>query len=184
MNTTKLDALRQKIRYAFGKADHRNLVPDPDYSVGHGFIRLTVDGYRFNVYGGSYLNRPANIAGVKLAPEIWGLTHPYDLSLDIPDYSAPSLEEFCILLDDIITLGKERSEVYIGCMGGYGRTGVVVSGLIMVVQGMTAVDAVSYTRQYINRHCVEVTAQHLLLVALEMVLEDNTITDLANSFRS
>jgi hypothetical protein len=76
----------------------------------------------------------------------------------ITDMSVPKdAVEFKMMIDwlcDQIVAGKS---VHVGCLGGHGRTGMVLAALVKMLGGVT--DAITYVR---NRYCkkaVETTAQ-------------------------
>ena len=73
---------------------------------------------------------------------------PYPITDNgIPDtkitYSA-----FIVHLCDIISSLESSEKMYIHCKGGHGRSGMVVSSILMMLQGKSASEALESTRQY------------------------------------
>lgn len=82
---------------------------------------------KHNIYAGIYRHAIKGIFGVKLAAE---MQSPCRLSIPIQDYSVPTLEQ-TMLLFDVIKTSKEEP-IYIGCMGGLGRTGLILALLTKI----------------------------------------------------
>lgn len=170
----KWTTVRNTFLYMVGLRDAKNDLPE-EKDEGHGNLTILNEGsgYQFRVYGGSFFNRPETLYGVKLAPEI---NLPYNYKLDINDYSVPSLTNLVCAVNAIITEAERHGEVYIGCYGGFGRTGLVISAVLMACSRCTKEAAVEEVRSYIHPHCVEVPAQHKLLLELEERLQGTTIS--------
>jgi protein-tyrosine phosphatase len=60
--------------------------------------------------------------------------------LPIKDNSAPSLQEFSVLMDSIFSILEKDKKIFIHCAGGHGRTGMVASALISLLEN-TSVDS-------------------------------------------
>ncbi|UOX39990.1 putative protein-tyrosine phosphatase [Vibrio phage V-YDF132] len=169
--------------YYMKKAPSKNLLPRPR-PFGHGHLDIVdrESGYMFRVYGGSFLSFPVNrdIYGVKLAPEI---QKKHDLDFPIQDFSTPKIHDLVMKVETIIEAGIDHCEVYIGCMGGYGRTGTVISAVVMGATGCTAEEAVTLVRRYIHPHCVETEGQLGLLAQFEVLMKGRTIEQLADHYR-
>lgn len=76
------------------------------------------------IYGGPYRLRPPTLIGVKLAQEI-----DAECSIDLPisDYSVPNaIMAKKALLQAIMHIAHGDS-LYVGCMGGIGRTGLFLA---------------------------------------------------------
>ena len=95
-----------------------------------GAIELELNGRKVTVIGGPYRDKPRELKGVKLAEEI---DAAYDLKLDIPDFSVPNPEEAYIATLEAIDLLDKQGAIYVGCMGGIGRTGLFMA---LIVKGV------------------------------------------------
>lgn len=121
-----------------------------------------VFGFReFEFHGGPYRYKPGNAFGVCLleeAPAINAQNYP-KVHLPIRDFSVP--EDKAEVEDAIkrtFSAALDGETVYVGCMGGKGRTGLFLALLTKVARG-TTVDAVTRVRTVYNRHAVETEEQ-------------------------
>ena len=119
------------------------------------------------IYGGPYVHKPEGLFGVKMAVEI-----KKDCDVDIPtrDFSVPSVMDFKYgLLVGLLHLFK-TGELYVGCMGGIGRTGLYMAGVAKVMEAfgdlpIMAADSkntpacVLYVREKYKSHAVETQEQ-------------------------
>lgn len=96
-----------------------------DIRVGHGSLKLPMlFGQFYTIYGGPYPVRPMRMVGVKLDPK----QHvPYDIALDIDDFKTPDMAETLEVVHEIAKEIVAGNPVYIGCMGGWGRTGTIMA---------------------------------------------------------
>lgn len=111
-------------------------------------------GRYFEVMGGPYPARPKGILGVKMAAEI-----PLPCLIDIPtrDFQTPDPQAVTaglILAIDCILQGKP---LYVGCMGGKGRTGLF---LALLAKSFGVAKPVEYVRQHYYPHAVETPGQY------------------------
>jgi len=70
------------------------------------------------------------VKGVKLAQEI---STPCDIDLPIPDYSVPDKKQCAIALAKAIGMLNKHKEIYVGCMGGFGRTGLFLALITRII---------------------------------------------------
>jgi len=96
----------------------------------NGQIETKLLGRKVTVMGGRYREKPDSIKGVKLAPEI---DAPADVILDIPDFSVPTLNSGDNAIYQALKILCEDGAIYIGCMGGIGRTGMFMAMLIRTI---------------------------------------------------
>lgn len=96
----------------------------------NGLIEVEFKGHRVMVLGGPYRERPEGINGVKLAPEI---NAPCAVKLDIPDFSVPNVGAMKIALRDALSILESEGVIYVGCMGGIGRTGMFIALLMRFI---------------------------------------------------
>lgn len=122
-------------------------------------ISLDFKTFKGRVLAGSYRNYPGGLPGVKLAPEI---DKRCDVLIPIPDFSVPKDSDMEAGLIKALILLKGGGAIYVGCMGGQGRTGIflaIMKRLEQVVQGDTEVDAIVWVRQQYSKHAVETAEQ-------------------------
>ncbi|CAH0448237.1 thymidylate synthase [Vibrio phage vB_VpaS_sm030] len=144
---------------------------------------LTVESDRlktFTVYGGSFKSSLGTKTDIRvcLAPEI-GSEYRRDATFNIEDFSAPRAQDLNQFLDRLIAdievrqANKQRPiSVYIGCLGGIGRTGLVIAALLIKLQGLHASEAINVVRRTIHPYAVETYPQVRCLNALAKMLND------------
>jgi hypothetical protein len=125
--------------------------------VGNGSLRLFVGRKFYTVWGGPFRQKPDVFFGVKLAPEIKDLVPIADVELPIRDFTCPTAEQVDKALPAILDLILSRKPVYIGCMGGKGRTGLVLA-ILAKVFGSTS--PVEFVRATYYPHAVETAEQY------------------------
>ena len=98
----------------------------------NGKIELILNGNKVTVMGGPYRERPEEVRGVKLAPEIDAVC---DWSINIPDFGVPDISEVEGLVEELMLhlLIAPRPVIYVGCMGGIGRTGMIMACLAKAI---------------------------------------------------
>lgn len=110
-------------------------------------------GSYFTVYGGQYVKRPKNMFGVKMAVEI---REPFDVEVPVVDFRVPTVRQMQEGLFLTTKAVLARKQVYIGCMGGIGRTGLMMAAL---AKAFGVQDPLVYTRQQYYSHAVETFQQ-------------------------
>lgn len=76
----------------------------------------------------------------------------------IPDMGVPAdVQEFKHLIDWLALQLIAQKKVHVGCIGGHGRTGMVLSALVKVMMGEE--DAITYVRKHYCQKAVESTSQ-------------------------
>lgn len=119
-----------------------------------GYIALPAfRGSEFRMYGGPYLKIPQGMVGVKMAAEI---SAPCEVDIPTRDYCTPGLEAMRDGLYETIEYILEGNPVYAGCMGGIGRTGLI---LALVAKAWGIEDPVAYVRKNYYSHAVETKEQ-------------------------
>ncbi len=96
----------------------------------NGMIETKLLGRKVTVMGGPYRDRPHEVRGVKLAQEIESTA---DVVLDIPDFGVPTLKACDDAIYQALKILCEDGVIYIGCMGGIGRTGMFMAMLIKTI---------------------------------------------------
>lgn len=110
-------------------------------------------GRNFMVFGGPYRKRPLNTFGVKMAVEI---NEPCEVNVPVRDFSVPGYEQALDGLRKTLRAVTVGEAVYVGCMGGIGRTGLMMA-LLAKAWGIN--DPVAYVRQHYIPHAVETNDQ-------------------------
>lgn len=83
---------------------------------------------------------------------------PIEVLFKIDDQYAPSDEEnFISMIDWLAARLEEGKTIHIGCMGGHGRTGMVLAALVKVVLGEE--DAITWVRTHYCKKAVETQVQ-------------------------
>lgn len=124
----------------------------------HGSIALPLwRGSVFVVAGGPYRKKPEKYFGVKMAAEI---KLPCAVDVPVVDFSTPSVEELERGVMETLDLVLAGKPVYVGCIGGIGRTGMMLAALAKVF-GIE--EPIQYVRQNYYSHAVETPEQKALL---------------------
>jgi hypothetical protein len=123
--------------------------------IGNGSLRLPVMGWQyFTIWGGPYRERPQTMAGVKMAEE---LLLPYTVDIPTKDFKVPDLAMLDSGLMRTVALIVRLEPVYVGCMGGRGRTGLF---LAVLVKAFGIKNPVEYVRANYFNHAVETEEQY------------------------
>ena len=113
----------------------------------------------FDIVGGPYdaFRHTPNSYGVCVRAEGIHDVH-LDLLLAIPDFSVPdqSPDHVREVLRRTLQAALEGKEVYVGCMGGWGRTGLF---LALLAKATGERDPVAYVRKHYSPRAVETVAQ-------------------------
>lgn len=157
-------------------------------------VKINIGRTCKKIYAGRYNTKPKGIKGVKLAQEIQAEAA---IIVNIKDYSVPDIMYLRDKLIDVITL-LQKEDIYIGCMGGIGRTGLVLSilykiemvikkhsiilwclrhipsaGNIFVNHYLNTKDygnaAIVDIRYYYNIHAVETEQQEKYVIAFDVI---------------
>lgn len=110
-------------------------------------------GQRFEVYGGPYRLRPARMKGVRMAKEI---DLPADVVIPTEDYNVPDVTDMAVGLNKAVTMLLKGQPLYVGCMGGIGRTGLFMA---ILAKAFGIKDPVRHVRATYLPHAVETTQQ-------------------------
>ncbi|AUR95926.1 protein-tyrosine phosphatase-like protein [Vibrio phage 1.215.B._10N.222.54.F7] len=154
----------------------KNIVPKIKTGFFHGCLTIPNKhtGFTFNLYCGSYHDRPENMLGIKLAPEI---VRYCVYELPIPDFSVPTTNEVLRLIDWISNTTTENYELYLGCYGGYGRTGLIAACILVALTGIDAPDAIRDVRSKVHHNCIETPVQELFVQHFASLLKSATLEE-------
>lgn len=138
-------------------------------------IVYEANGVHAKIHGGPYARRPKGMPGIKMAQEL-----PYQCDVDIPtaDFSVPNKRVLTRGMAQAISLMRNHPEVYVGCMGGVGRTGLFMAmmhRLELMIKGasdrtQTGVQAIMYVRKNYNPHAVETAQQEAYVMQFDLKL--------------
>ena len=115
-------------------------------------------GYaRRRIYGGPYRHKPLEMAGVKLAPEVEGGCTVF---LPIRDFNVPThvFDVDWAIIAVLHMLARKEKDVFVGCFGGKGRTGLF---LALLAKSVGVTDPVGYVRANYRPEAVETPAQRM-----------------------
>lgn len=119
-----------------------------------GSIQLPVlFGSYFTVAGGPYMRMPRGFVGVKMAEEI---DAPCEVDLPVRDFCIPSHEAAAKALCEVVGLVVRGKPLYVGCMGGIGRTGLM---LALLAKAWGIENPVQFVRSAYYGHAVETKEQ-------------------------
>lgn len=119
------------------------------------------------VYGGpfrKYVPGTRRLVGVKMAAEI---NHPHEISIPTEDFSVPDVKDMQIGMQQAITALISGNDIYAGCMGGIGRTGLFMGCMAKLVRDYNRhskgvpvpSDPVVYVRTHYMGHAIETEEQ-------------------------
>lgn len=128
-----------------------------------GTFPLRLGTIKADLVGGPYNSKPDRFYGIKMAAEI-----QKDCVISIPtaDYNVPDTGRLMAGLYAGITLAQQQCPLWVGCMGGIGRTGLYFGALAKVMaeyQRLTkhkvTIDPVLYVRSHYIPHAIETAHQ-------------------------
>jgi hypothetical protein len=108
----------------------------------------------FVVTGGPFFDCPKTMVGVKMAKEI-----RQTCAVDIPteDFKTPDRKVLTSGLDKALNLLLDGEPLYVGCMGGKGRTGLFMA---VLAKAFGVKNPVEYVRKHYYAHAVETKDQY------------------------
>jgi protein-tyrosine phosphatase len=102
------------------------------------------------IYGGPYREKPEDFVGIKCAAEIKDYAA---MSVSIRDFGVPLRpEQMEHAIAFALTRLAEGMPIYVGCMGGLGRTGLFLACL---VKALGVEKPIEYVREHYIEHAVE-----------------------------
>jgi hypothetical protein len=117
-------------------------------------VQINLGFVKRQIQAGPYRSKPQDMFGVKLAGEI---NAPCDISIPIRDFGVPA--DDAIVRDALRVVLRRlalRQTVYVGCMGGLGRTGTF---LALLAKALGRSDPVGYVRENYSHAAVETREQ-------------------------
>lgn len=130
-------------------------------------VRLgTIHG---TIFGGPFRNYETGtrrLVGVKMAAEI---DHPHEFKVDTEDFSVPPVKDMQAGLIFAIEALADGNDIYVGCMGGIGRTGLFMGCMAKTINDFHKThtgrvpnglgDPVKWVRANYIPHAIETKAQ-------------------------
>lgn len=115
------------------------------------------------ITAGSFKNYPGtHFYGLKLAPEVPVLAN---CVVQVPDFGLPEVEATYSALRILLYRIAMGQKVYLGCMGGYGRTGTF---LALIYRCLGVEDPITYVRKVYCGHAVETRKQEDFVMGLPL----------------
>ena len=120
-----------------------------------GSLKLPLPLFKFyTVYGGPYRSKPEGVCGVRVAAEIHA---PAEVVVPIRDFSIPPKGSMDRGVIEAVRMILSGQPVYVGCMGGKGRTGLF---LAVLAKAWGVNKPVEYVRANYYPHAVETKEQY------------------------
>jgi hypothetical protein len=129
---------------------------------GKGAMPFKFRFIKATIHGGPYMAKHPSLFGVKMAAEI-----DRACQVDIPtrDFDVPPVEIMKAGMRKAFTALLEEGEIYVGCMGGIGRTGLFMAAM---AKAAGELDPVGYVREHYIPHAVETTPQQRYILRLDV----------------
>jgi hypothetical protein len=118
------------------------------------------------LYGGpfyKYVQGTRRMVGIKMAEEI---DHPHEYAVDTEDFNVPTQEAMQKGIEAALREFHAGNDVYVGCMGGIGRTGLFMGCMAKVMGrldelafGVIPEDPVKFVRANFKPHAIETDEQ-------------------------
>lgn len=119
-------------------------------------------GLKVRMYGGPYRERPAGTFGVCMAAELCDL--PAQVKVPTQDFSIPNPDVLIDGVEQVIMALAEGRTVYAGCMGGIGRTGLVMA---VTAKALGVKEPVKWVRKHYKPHAVETQQQQRFIADID-----------------
>lgn len=131
-----------------------------------GMLLLPIGGKKyFMVYGGPFLECPDEATGVCMAQELVYAADDNDVVIPTRDFSTPLRSQLDAGLNKAVDLILKGEPVYVGCMGGRGRTGLF---LAVLAKAFGVCNPVECVRANYYAHAVETPEQYRYVTKYEV----------------
>lgn len=129
---------------------------------GNGILPLALGfagaGYSLSIIGGPFDNFPGRDKAFGVCVRAERVPNERDVHLPIHDFSIPeSAKAVEYALMDTFDAALDGKQVYVGCMGGWGRTGLF---LALMAKAAGIPDPVEYVRENYTPKAVETREQY------------------------
>jgi hypothetical protein len=127
-----------------------------------GHMDLEYYGWKGRLHGGPFRNKPDHMFGIKMASEV-----ALDAHVDVPcdDFQVPPIAEFVAALRTGVVALISGEEVYVGCLGGIGRTGLYFAAMAKLFGYK---NPIGYVRWQYKSNAVETKAQQDFIHSLDL----------------
>lgn len=134
---------------------------------------------RGTIYGGpfrQYVPETRRLVGIKMAQEI---DHPHDFKVDTEDFCVPTVYAMHQGIAFALKALFKGQDVYVGCMGGIGRTGLFMGCMAKVMRDYQQTldkvirenhDPVRYVRLHFKPHAIETEEQMRFVAEFDTTL--------------
>lgn len=131
----------------------------------NGIMMLHALGKGFWVYGGRTAARPADVESVCML-EVRPTKGPH-IRVHIPteDFQTPDPTVVAQYLPDVLRVLTHDRELYVCCMGGWGRTGLM---LAIIAKAWGIKDPVTFMRSHYSEKGIETSAQEEYVAAYKV----------------
>lgn len=119
----------------------------------HGYMPFEWKGKKYKIWGGPYVSRPDGMVGIKMAREI---NLPCTVDVPTEDFSVPPVGALMRGVAKALVEVEMGETLYVGCMGGTGRTGLFMAALAKYTGEK---DPIKYVRKHYKAHAVETSLQ-------------------------
>lgn len=142
--------------------------------IGNGSIPLRIGNLiDAEVFGGPYRERPQGMVYVKMAEEIMDYC---DIDIPTKDFNVPQIGDLRAGVMRALMVMTQGHPVYVGCMGGIGRTGLFLAALAKVQieyrkskhRKGRGDDPVLYVRKHFIPHAVETEQQQQFITDFDV----------------
>ena len=180
-------AIKKFFRFFFRQtvSDYPTTLPGIGYEIpaedapfqkheAHVLSQVAVGPFTVSVSGSQYITEPEDFEvqghGFFLDRNSWSAiledsenTDRDATVIDWPDFGVLDLKEFALTINEITTKLLAGESVHIGCIGAHGRTGTLLAGLTVAVEGCNGPEAIRRVRVRYCKHAVETDAQKFLI---------------------
>lgn len=120
------------------------------------------------IYGGPFNNakHDRRLVLVKMAKEI---EKPCDIDIPTVDFSVPTRHDMDTGVLEAVKLIAQGNDIYVGCMGGIGRTGLFMGCMAKVMKdfGTPMGEVIPYVRREFKQHAIETQEQQDFVMAFD-----------------
>lgn len=120
----------------------------------HNTMPISFMGCSNELLGGPFKTAPGDAFRIKMAKEI---VAPCEVSIPTADFSVPKMDDMLRGVEKALPAILSGKPVFVGCMGGIGRTGLFLGCVSKLLHPGT--DPVKYVRQHYKAHAIETVEQ-------------------------
>ncbi len=149
------------------------------YHLPKGYLPVVLGSEIHILMGGPYRSKPVHFKGVKMAEEIH---EPCSIDIPTRDFATPDEKVFLRGVVEGFVRMFRGQHLYVGCMGGIGRTGLYMAAMAkcMYDAGWIDDDPVAYVRRHYLPHAVETEQQQEFIAGLPTLTIAQWLQSVAN----